>query len=105
MANYGAVENVIEWLRGEKKVTLSLSEPEWMERVTELAAKDKAVEIIDRGKHTMCAVLPIEYVTLTKPRKKKANAESNSVRHSPETKASRGKGEVLRKRRVPRHPQ
>ena len=106
MPNYGAVENCIEWLRGTNTVTLSLSDPEVIATVVEMAQKDEAVVIVERNRHTMCAKMPLEYVTFRKPRRRKeTNEPSNPGRHTPEAKASRGKGEVLRKRRIPRGTQ
>lgn len=104
MANYGASENCIEWLRGESKVTLSLSDPEMIRAVSELAQRDRSVTIIDRDRHTMCAVMPLEYIAVRKPRKRKDTdgEPSNTSGYAPEVKAPRKKGEVLRKRRLPR---
>ena len=102
MANYGASENCIEWLRGESKVTLSLSDPEMIRAVSELAQKDRAVTIIDRDRHTMCAVMPLEYIAVRKPRKRKDTdgAEDTASGHKAEEKAPRAERSVLPKSRV-----
>lgn len=71
MANYGANENVIEWLRGQKRATVSLSNPEMIRAVFEMAKKDKAIEIVEKGKFTMCATIPLDYLDIRKPRKKR----------------------------------
>ena len=101
MANYGASENCIEWLRGERKATLSLSDPDMIKLVMEMATKDKAVEIVDKGRFTLCAVVPLDYVSIKKPRRKKDDGEDNPVRHEAKAEAPRKERDVLRKRRLP----
>ena len=67
MENY--IENVIEWLRDEKRATLSLSQRRTISRVKQLAEQyPEECQIVAENKDgSVCAHVPVSWVKISPP--------------------------------------
>ena len=62
-------ENCIEWLNGQDRVTVTLSQGRFINKVKKLAEKDKEVEIVTINEDgTLLAHLPLKYIKISAPR-------------------------------------
>lgn len=82
-------ENCIEWLKGQDRVTVTLSQGRHINKVKNLAKKYKEVEIVAENEDgSICAHLPLSYIKISPPRqvsdeqKEKARERFNSMHKS-----------------------
>ena len=62
-------ENCIEWLNCQDRVTVTLSQPRYINKVKKLAEKYKEVEIIKENTDgTLLAHLPLKFIKISAPR-------------------------------------
>lgn len=62
-------ENTIEWLNGQDRVTVSLSQGRYINKIKALSAKCDDVEIVAENEDgSICAHLPLKYIKITPPR-------------------------------------
>ena len=63
------IENCIEWLNGQDRVTLTMSQPRYINKIKKLAEKYKEVEIIKENTDgTLLAHLPLKFIKISAPR-------------------------------------
>lgn len=64
------IENVIEWLRDEKRATLSLSQRRTISRVKQLAEQypDECQIVAENRDGSVCAHVPVSWVKISPPR-------------------------------------
>lgn len=62
-------ENVIEWITGQEKVTLSLSQRRHINKVKALAVQyPNEVQIVAQNRDgSICAHIPVSYIRLQRP--------------------------------------
>ncbi len=85
------IENVIEWIRDEKRATLSLSQRRTISRVKQLAEQyPEECQIVAENKDgSVCAHVPVEWIRINpgmelteEQRKKKAETlRANRLKH------------------------
>ena len=62
-------ENCIEWLNGQERVTVTLSQGRLINKVKRLAEKYKEVEIVkENSDGTLLAHLPLRFIKISAPR-------------------------------------
>lgn len=62
-------ENCIEWLNGQDKVTVTLSQGKYINKVKKLAEKYKEVEIVKENTDgTLLAHLPLKFIKISAPK-------------------------------------
>jgi hypothetical protein len=62
-------ENCIEWLNGQDRVTVTLSQGRLINKVKKLAEKHEEVEIVRENEDgTLLAHLPLKYIKISAPR-------------------------------------
>lgn len=62
-------ENAIEWLNGQDRVTVTLSQGRLINKVKKLAEKYKEVEIVRENEDgTLLAHLPLKFIKISAPR-------------------------------------
>ena len=62
-------ENCIEWLNGQDRVTVTLSQGRLINKVKKLAEKYKEVEILKENEDgTLLAKLPLKFIKISAPR-------------------------------------
>jgi hypothetical protein len=62
-------ENCIEWLNGQDRVTVTLSQGRFINKVKKLAEKHKEVEIVKENEDgTLLAKLPLKFIKISAPR-------------------------------------
>lgn len=69
------IENVIEWIRDEKRATLSLSQRRTISRVKQLAEQyPEECQIVAENKDgSVCAHVPVSWVKISPPKKVSEN--------------------------------
>lgn len=66
-------ENMIEWLNGQKTLTLSICDTAMKNRILKLSKTDSNVTIVAINKDAILAKIPIEYLKISAPKKIKFN--------------------------------
>jgi hypothetical protein len=62
-------ENNIEWLNGQQRVTVTLSQGKFINKVKRLAEQREDVEIVAENKDgSICAHLPLKFIKISAPR-------------------------------------
>ena len=62
-------ENCIEWLNGQDRVTVTLSQGKYINKVKKLAEKHKEVEIVKENTDgTLLAHLPLKFIKISAPK-------------------------------------
>lgn len=62
-------ENCIEWLNGQDRVTVSLSQGKFINKVKRLAEKNTEVEIVAENEDgSICAHIPLKFIKISPPR-------------------------------------
>ena len=62
-------ENCIEWLNGQDRVTVTLSQGKYINKVKKLAEKHEGVEIVKENTDgTLLAHLPLKFVKISAPK-------------------------------------
>lgn len=62
-------ENAIEWVNGQDRVTVTLSQGRYINKVKKLAETHKEVEIVKENEDgTLLAHLPLKYIKISAPR-------------------------------------
>jgi len=62
-------ENNIEWLNGQQRVTVTLSQAKFINKVKKLAEQREDVEIVAENKDgSICAHLPLKFIKISAPR-------------------------------------
>ena len=62
-------ENAIEWITGQRTITVTLSHSKYVNKVKQLADTHKEVKILaENDDGTILAKLPIKYLKLSAPR-------------------------------------
>lgn len=62
-------ENAIEWLNGQDRVTVTLSQGRFINKVKKLAEKYEEVEIVkENADGTLLAHLPLKFIKISAPR-------------------------------------
>lgn len=62
-------ENNIEWLNGQQRVTVTLSQAKFINKVKRLAEQREDVEIVAENKDgSICAHLPLKFIKISAPR-------------------------------------
>lgn len=62
-------ENVIEWINGQDRVTVTLSQGKYINKVKTLAAKTDEVQILaENDDGSIYAHLPLKYIKISPPR-------------------------------------
>ena len=62
-------ENVIEWLSGQDRVTVTFTQRKFVSRIKKLASEHDEVEIIaENPDGSICAHLPLNYIKVSAPR-------------------------------------
>jgi hypothetical protein len=62
-------ENAIEWITGQRTITVTLSHSKYVNKVKSLATTHKEVKILAENEDgTILAKLPIKYLKLSAPR-------------------------------------
>lgn len=62
-------ENCIEWLNGQDRVTVTLSQGRYISKVKKLAETHKEVEIVkENADGTLLAHLPLKFIKISAPR-------------------------------------
>lgn len=62
-------ENAIEWVNGQNKVTVTLSQGKYINKVKKLAKTQSDVEILAENEDgSICAHLPLKYIKISPPR-------------------------------------
>lgn len=63
------IENAIEWLNGEKEVSVTLSQRKYINKIKKLALKDENVRIIaENPDGSIFVKMPIGYIKISKPK-------------------------------------
>lgn len=78
------IENVIEWIRDEKRATLSLSQRRTISRVKKLAEQypDQCEIVAENEDGSICAHIPVSWVKISPPKKvsdKQREASHNNM--------------------------
>ena len=62
-------ENCIEWLNGQDRVTVTLSQGKYINKVKKLAEKHEGVEIVKENTDgTLLAHLPLKFIKISAPK-------------------------------------
>lgn len=62
-------ENVIEWLNGQQTVTVTFSQPRFINKVKKLAETNPEVQILaENTDGSICAHVPLKFIKLSAPR-------------------------------------
>ena len=62
-------ENVIEWLNGQQTVTVTFSQPRFINKVKKLAEVHSEVKIVaENSDGSICAHVPLKFIKLSAPR-------------------------------------
>ena len=62
-------ENAVEWYNGQDRVTVTLSQGRFINKVKKLAEKNTEVEIVkENADGTLLAHLPLSYIKISAPR-------------------------------------
>lgn len=62
-------ENVIEWISGDKKASLGLSQKRWVNRLKKLAeAHPESVDIYENTDGSIFAYVPLSWIKVSPPR-------------------------------------
>lgn len=73
-------ENVIEWITGDNRVTLSLTQRKYINKIKKLAANNSEVEIVaENADGSICAHLPLSYIKISKPASRNLTDEQREV--------------------------
>ncbi len=64
------IENVIEFLKGEKRATLSLSQARYISQVKKLAEKypDECQIVANNKDGSICAYVPVSWIVIRRPK-------------------------------------
>ena len=75
-------ENVIEWITGEERATLSLSQRRTITRVKKLAEQypDEVQIVAENQDGSVCVHMPVDYILIRKPRVTELSDEEKSRR-------------------------
>lgn len=68
---YNSNENVIEFLRGEDRATVTFSQGRYVSKIKRLAAKypDECQIVAENKDGSICAHVPVKWVSVNPPRK------------------------------------
>lgn len=62
-------ENCIEWYSGDERVTVTLSQVKYINKVKQLSQLHKEIEIVkENADGTLLAHLPLKYIKISAPR-------------------------------------
>lgn len=66
----GCIENCIEWIRGEERATLSLSQRRTITRVRQLADRypDECKIVAENKDGSICAHVPVKWIKIGPPK-------------------------------------
>lgn len=85
-------ETVVEYIKGDKTVTVSSTDTVWARRIKKLWEQDKDnISIVENEDGSVCAHLPKEYFKLSKPRSRSGMSEEQKQAAAERLKLARAK--------------
>lgn len=85
-------ETVVEYIKGDKTITVSSTDVVWAKRIKKLWEQDKDnISIVENEDGSVCAHFPKEYFKLSKPRSRSGMSEEQKQAAAERLKMARAK--------------